>query len=777
MTDKKFNFWDEKEERFDLRLFFIKYLRYWYWFIISLVVSGAGSVLYLRYKTPIYQISSVLLIKDEKKGIGGNQMLKELEMFSGNKIVENEMEVLKSRSLMEKVVEELNLTVTYYQEGRIHKDDEIYGESPIWVQTGKLKPLAYEEPIYIRVIDKQKFELQDEDNTVKGTYTYAQNVVSDYGAFRVFLNDSLFRKKDDLIKVQFTHKGELIEEYQKSLEVELLNQKSTVLKLSLENALPNKGMDILSKILEAYTYSALADKNHEATNTLQFIDERLRLITGELGDVEKDVESYKSNQGITDLSVEANLFLEKVKENDTKLNEVDIQLKVLDGVQGYLRNSSSGTAPATMMVNDPVLTGLLIKLNELEIQQEKYVRTTQAGNPLLETIKTQVANTKEAIRENIANQKQGLVVTRSSLTNLNKRFESSIRTIPKKEREFVNIKRQQGIKESLYLMLLEKKEETAISYASTVTDSRIVDNPYSTPKPIKPNKKLIYMIALLVGLVFPAAVINIRELLNDKIQSRKEIEKETGLSIFGEIGKKPKDMKHNIVDIKSGSFIAEQFRILRTNLQYATSGILNEEEGKVMLITSSISGEGKSFVSINLASSIVLLDKRVIILELDLRKPKIASYLGIPRERGITNYLIGQTDYKSMIKQTTLHPNMYVLPSGPIPPNPAELISNGRLKVLVEQLKEQFDYIIFDTPPVGLVTDAIILGKYVDAAFYLVRHEYTPKSYMKLLLELKTGNKFKSLNVIFNGVDYRNSKEYGYGYGYGYGYAEDVKEG
>ncbi|MFC0181188.1 hypothetical protein ACFFJX_00810 [Pseudarcicella hirudinis] len=275
----------------------------------------------------------------------------------------------------------------------------------------------------------------------------------------VSLNDSLYRQDDDLIRVKFFEKESLVERYQKEIQVELMNQKSTVLKLSLEDALPVKGKAILAKLLEAYTYSALADKNMEATNTLQFIDQRLRLITGELGSVEKDVETYKSSQGITDLSVEANLFLEKVKENDTKLNEVDIQLKVLDGVESYLRSSQTGVAPATLMVNDPVLIGLLGKLNELDIQREKYVRTTQPGNPLLETINTQIANTKAAIRESIANQKQGLVVTKSSLKTLNNRFESSIRTIPKKEREFVNIKRQQGIKESLFLMLCKRKKK------------------------------------------------------------------------------------------------------------------------------------------------------------------------------------------------------------------------------------------------------------------------------------------------------------------------------
>jgi tyrosine-protein kinase Etk/Wzc len=770
MSDINSNFWEEKEDTFDLRLFFLKYLRYWYWFVISLLIAGATSYFYLRYTTPIYQLNAILLIKDEKKGgMGQMDALKDLELFSGNKIVENEMEVLKSRSLIEKVVEDLNLTVAYFQEGQVRRDEEMFGISPIWVQTGKLNPVAYQESLFIKVLDKQKYEILDGEEKSKGFFTFSQNIKSEYGSFRVFLNDSLYRKTNDLIKIKFFQKESLIQKYQKALQVELMNQKSSVLKLSLEDAVPNKGKAFLGKLLEAYTFSALTDKNHEATNTLQFIDERLKLITGELGDVERDVESYKSSQGITDLSLEANLFLEKVKETDGKLNELDIQLKILDGVDAYLKSSQTGIAPATLMVSDPVLTGLLAKLNELEIQKEKYARTTQAGNPLLETVNSQIVNTKSAIRENITNQKQGLVITRNSLKTQNNKFESSIRTIPHKEREFVSIKRQQGIKESLFLLLLQKREETAITYASTVTDSRVVDEPYSTPKPIKPNTNLIYLIALLAALVVPAGIINIRDLLNNKVQSRKEIEIESGLSIFGEIGKKPKELKSNIIDIKSNSFIAEQFRILRTNLQYTSGGINKESVGKTLLITSSTSGEGKSFISINLAASIALLGKRVVVLELDLRKPKISSYLGVNKEKGISNFLIGQAKLEDLILPVSLSENMFVLPSGPIPPNPAELLSNGKIEGMLNTLKQSFDYIILDTPPVGLVTDATILGEYVDAAFYLVRHEFTPKNNLRILLDLKKSETFKSLNVIFNGVDYKNSQEYGYG-GYGYGY-------
>lgn len=763
-----FELWQEKEDDFDLRLFFLKYLRYWYWFVLALFTTLGGAYLYLQYAVPIYKVSATLLIKDEKKGSSSsNDILKELDMFSGSKIVENEVEVLKSKVLAEKVIDDLNLTVSYYKEGWM-RDAELFKKSPISLNYISLKGVAYEDPLYIRTIDAQNFELLDENKATIGKYIYTQALNNSYGSFRVFLTDPKV-KSGEIIKVRFGRRESLVQAFVSKIQVELINQKSTVLQLSLEDAVPEKGKLILSKLIDVYTYSSLEDKNSEATNTLRFIGERLQLITGELKDVEKDVEQYKTSQGITDLSAEGNLFLEKVKDNDSKLSEVDIQLKVLDGVERYLASGQNNVAPATLMVNDPILTSFIEKLGELELQREKTSRTVQAGNPFLETINTQIANTKQAIRENVSNQKKGLVITRNGLQGNNNRFESAIRTIPRKEREFVNIQRQQNIKESLYLLLLQKREETALSYASTVTDSRVVDTPHATPGPVKPTPRIIYLIALLAGVILPAAVINIRDLLNDRVQSRKDIENATGLTVFGEIVLKDKSNVGSLVDLSSRSFISEQFRTLRTNLQYVNTNKGNK--GTVMLLTSSTSGEGKSFVTINLAASLAALGKKVAILELDLRKPKLSAYLGEDRDNGISNYLVGTTNETDIIKKTKVN-NLFLISSGPIPPNPAELLSNGRIETLLKVYRETFDYVIIDTPPIGLVTDATILSPYIDVCFYLVRHEVTQKQNLSNLNDLRKFEKFKSLNVIFNGVNYKNSQEYRYGYGYGYGYGK-----
>ncbi|MFD2573300.1 GumC family protein [Spirosoma soli] len=766
MVDNSYQYSDVKKP-VNLRLLFAKYLRYWYWFVIAIGISLCGAYFYLRSITPIYQINSVLLIKKDGQSLSGEDISKSPKGPSEEKNIENEIETLKSRSLIQRVVDDLNLTVAYFQKGEVRKREEVFETSPIRVAVADLNPLAYQSPIFIRIKSKKEYEILNEEGQVKDRFPFNRNVKNEYGNFRVFLKDSLYRPENNVVEVAFSDKEDVIQDYQASLKVELINQKSTVLKLGIESSVPAKGKAFLGKLMEDYAYTALTDKNREATNTLRFIDDRLKLITGELSDVEKNFESYKTEEGITDLSTEGNSIFEAVKGNDAKLNDVDIQLQALNGVEKYLKSSVSGAAPAMAMANDPVLTGLLTKLSELQSEQEKYNRTTQPGNPFRQTIEGQIANTKNAVNEYVANQRQNLLVTKNSLKQLNGRLSSSIKTIPRKEREFLNIKRQQAIKESLYLLLLEKKEETAISYASAVTDSRVMDRPYSSPYPIKPNRSSIYLLALFAGLLIPMGFISAGNVLNDKVKSRREIEAETGIQVFGEIVKKPKQAKNNIIDLNSHSMIAEQFKIIRANLQYASAQNLSPV-GQVVLITSSVSGEGKSFVSINLALSMALLNKKAIVLELDLRKPQIAQYLGMANSesRGISNYLSGQADYDGLVQQTQVHPNLYVIPSGPIPHNPTELLSNGAIEPLLTKLREEFDYIILDTPPVSMLADATLLSPYVDTAFYVIRHEYTPRNYMRFLADLRDSHRFKSLNVIVNAVNYPNSEDFGYGYSY-----------
>lgn len=776
MNNNDLNIWQEQEDDFDLRNFVFKYLRHWHWFLISVLICSLCAWLYLRYSTPIYEVSATLLVKDEEKGLaGGTEMLEELGMMGGSKLVENEIEVLRSRTLMEKVVDKLNLTVSYWHDGRI-RDSELHRSSPIKINATELTQYAYQNPLFIEPLDSARFAMLDEGKSLLGEFMYSDRIDSKYGSFRVFqsdaadsLNDEF--SKDQYIKVFFKNRDALVTELIEGLSAELVNQKSTVIKLGMEQALPKKGKEVLGKLLDEYAFASLEDKNREATNTLNFIEDRLKLITSELGDVEQDVEQYRRSAGVTDLSTEATLFLEKVKDNDTKLNEVEIQLKVLDGVERYLSSNQYGNvSPGAMMVNDPVLTSYINQLSAIELEREELSRSTTKNNPFLKTLETQQANIKQAIRENIRNQKSSLQVTKSSLDALNNRLESSISAIPRKERQYVEIKRQAGIKENLYLLLLEKREETALSYASTVTDSRIVDMPYTSDEPVKPKKKIVLLIGLLLGLVIPAGYLNAKDLMTYTVQTKKEIEKETGLSVFGEIGIKPKDEKGEILDVNSRSFVSEQFRMIRSNLAYLFS-VNNQEEqmGRTILITSSTAGEGKSFVTANIAASLGLLDKKVVILGLDLRKPMINEYLQVTNKKGVTNFLAGKIDPEELIHGTEIK-NVYLIPAGPIPPNPSELLAKPQMAELVNGLKKTFDYILLDTPPTSLVTDAILLAPLTDVCFYVIRQSKSPKALLPNVKEIKKKEVFKSMHVLFNAVDYDKTADYGYGYGYRKGY-------
>ncbi len=756
---------EEQDEDLDILGVIFKYLRYWYWFVLTGAIGMGWAYQYLRQYTPVYEVKASLLIKDDRSKRFSNDIKDEFSL-NDPKVIDNEIEVLKSRPLMGKVIDALNLTVSYWKEGSA-RDEELHTKSPIKVNAKDLTDYAYGNPLYIKPFDDNKYQVVSADQNILGTFDYSQLVKTQHGTFRVFKRDSVSIVDSTPIKVLFQSREGLIGGLAGSLQIAPLKEYySTIISIGLQTTVPDKGKDILNKLLEEYAFGTLEDKNREATNTLRFIEERLKLVTSELGDVEQNVEQYRRSQGITDLSSEASLFLGKVEENDAKINELDIRENVLNEVERYLNSTQVGNiAPATMMVNDPVLNSYIDQFVQLEAERSKLAQTVQPGNPYLETINNQMKNVKQAIRENLNNQKANIQVSRRSLEALNNRLSGSISTIPRKEREYVGIKRQAGIKENLYLLLLQKREETALSYASTVTDSRVIEAPFLTGQ-IRPNNKNIYMMAILLALVIPATIIATKELLTNTVQTKKEIERKTGLKVFGEIAIKPKEDKGEIIDTGSRSFISEQIRMIRSNMKYILSNDIHEGIAHVILFTSSTGGEGKTFVATNIAASLALLDKRVVILGLDLRKPTIHSYLGVANKKGISNYLIGKAKAEDIVVSTSIN-NVYLAPSGPMPPNPSELIANGRIKDLIDELKYSFDYIIMDTPPLGLVTDATLLASYAEATFYLIRYNKTPKMFLSTIKELDRKKTFRSFNLIFNAVNIKKSADYGYGYGYG----------
>ncbi len=756
---------EDQAHDFDLLSYILGYLRYWYWFLLAIVLCLTAAYFYLKGITPVYKVYATLLIKDEQSPRKANDVVEDFTA-TANKRIENEIVLLKSRSLIGNVVDDLNLTVSYWTEGR-SRDTELYDESPIRMNATDILGYAYGNPLFVVCLPGSKYQLLDPEKKIIGTFAYGVPVVSPYGRFRIFRRGKKPIVANTPIKVLFASHDGMVESLIGSIDISQYNEYSSFLSLTIETALIDKGKAILSQLLESYASTSLADKNREATNRLRFIEERLKLVTVELGSVEEAVEVYRRTKGITELSSETTIFLQKAQENDSKLNDVGVQLNVLAGIERYINGAKiNAVAPATLMVNDPILNAYMAQLMDLEVERSKLAQSVQPGNTYLETVKSQMNNVKEAIKENLNNQKNNLLVTRNSLLASKSRIDATILSVPRKERELVGIKRQAGVKENLYLMLLQKREETALSYASTVTDSRVVDVPFASGGQISPNRQNTFLIALLIGLLIPIGFIMGKNIVTTTVQSKKEIERKSGLKVFGEVGIIPKQAG-SIINIDNKSFVNEQIRSIRSNLKYLISNN-TQSGGSTILITSSTGNEGKSFLTLNIAISLAALNKKVLILGMDLRKPKINRYLNVSNSVGISDYLIGNVNAEDIIQATSMD-NVSIAPSGPVPPNPSELLDSVRTRNIIDQFRLSYDFILIDTPPYSLVTDASLLAPYSDVCLYVVRHEKTPKIYLNHIADLSNQKIFKSVNIIFNAVNYKNSPDYGYGYMYGYG--------
>jgi tyrosine-protein kinase Etk/Wzc len=755
-TKDPFFYQSEPVDDFNLSEVFYKYLSYWKWFIISFLLALGLAFLYLNTQTPEYAVYSSILIKDDSKGLGQEDMLKQFDIFSGSKVVDNEIEVLKSYDLMERVVTGLNLQVSYFTNQNF-SNAELYAENcPINIKLISANEVTYEEPLEFRLYDKNTIAINGEKVKLNDTVSCAG------GTFYVSLTGKASQVRE--LKVQFNPVDPCIEDFMSLLKVEPSSKMSSVLLMSLKTSVPKKGKDILNRLIEEYNKAGLQDKNKVAYNTLAFIDKRLKLVASDLKEVEKEVEVYKSREGITDIGTESKLFLESVQQNDLQLNQVLIQFSVLNSIDQYVRsNTSRGIVPATLGVSDPTLLALIGQFTELQTKRAETVKVMKADNVIMLALDKQIENTRKGIIENIQTFKRSLIITREKLETQNKVLGGIIKTIPGKERKLVDITRQQAIKNDIYVFLLQKREETALSYAAAVSDSRTIDRARSGNEPVKPVKRNVYLIFCIIGIAMPVGFIYISDILNNKIKNRTDIEQQTGIPIFGEISYS--EHEHPLLINKmSRSFFAEQIRSLRTNLSFLMPG----KGIQSLLFTSSLSGEGKSFISLNLGASFAMIGKKTVILEMDLRKPKLHSSLNIKNDAGVSEYLMGAAEFDAILQPVPGQEGYYIITCGRIPPNPAELFINGRIQQLFEELRARFDLIIIDAPPVGIVTDAQILEQYTDATLFIVRHDFTPKHVLKMVDSLSREKKFKNLNLVFNAI--KEGGKYGYGYGYSYEY-------
>ena len=794
----------QSEEQINIQEILFRYLIHWPWFVVSVIVCVALAWGYLRLTTPIYNVSATVLIKDEKKG-GGTNMSSELEKMGMNGFVsssgniENEIEVLSSRTLAREVVSSLGLFVTYMDEDRFPKR-ELYRTSPILVsltpQEADKLPQTMEVGMFLQSSGAMDAQIRVGKKEYRKRFDKLPAVLpTDEGTIAFFMNNDTLSSvrpesvtKERHITAYINRPFSVAKGYAGSLSIIPTSKATSVVTVSLKNSNTQRGKDYIDKLLEMYNINANNAKNEVAQKTAEFIDERIGIISKELGSTERDLENFKRSAGITDLTSEAQIALTGNAEYEKKRVENQTQINLVMDLQRYLQGTEYEVLPSNVGLQDAGVAGAIDRYNEMVSERNRLLRTSTESNPAIVNLNASIRAMRGNIQTTLDATLKGLEITRADLAREASRYSRRISDAPTQERQFVSIARQQEIKSGLYLMLLQKREENAIVLAAIANNAKIIDEAQADGAPISPKRNTIYLAALVFGIGIPVGIIYLIGLTKFKIEGRADVEKLTSLPVIGDVPLADEKNGSIAVFENQNNLMSETFRNVRTNLQFML------ENGKnVILVTSTISGEGKSFISANLAISLSLLGKKVVIVGLDIRKPGLNKVFNIPKkEHGITQFLTNPTvNLIDLVQASDINKNLYILPGGTVPPNPTELLARDGLEKAVETLKKNFDYVILDTAPVGMVTDTLLIGRAADLSVYVCRADYTRKAEFTLINELAENNKLPNLCIAINGLDLQKKKYgyyygygkygkyYGYGkrYGYGYGYGEhEVKE-
>ncbi len=747
-----------------------KYMPYWPMFLLAIILALGTAYIYLRYATPIYEANATLIIKDEKKGNEESKLMESLDQISSKKIVENEIEVIQSRKLMLDVVNKLGLYAPISAQGDI-KTNSAYHTSPI--------AIVAPNPDSLKGYGKIKLNF-DKNNTeviLNDTFNYPINqvVTTPYGRLEFLPNKNYVKPGNPAKGFYFSliNPRDLVPRLLGSLKAEPTSKLSSIVTLSYRDEVPKRAEDILDQLISSYKQSEINEKDALAKNTLKFVEERLNIVSHDLDSIEKKVQQYKSGKGAVDIGAQGQLYLQNVSANDQKLSEVNSQLLVLNQVERFVKSKESGGSivPSTVGVSDPMLSQLMDKLYASELEYEKLRKTVGENNPNLVSIQDQINKIRPNILQNIQSQQQSLNATKKNIQATNGNYTSMLQAVPQKERQLLDISREQQMKSIVYASLLQKREESELAYASTVSNNRVVDDAQASPYPVSPKTLLIYAMAVVAFLGVCFAIITIRESFTGKVLYRNEVEARTTIPIIGEVAF-DKSKKPIVIEAGRRSFIAEEFRKLRISLSFLG---INSNHKKI-LVTSSISGEGKSFIAANLAISLALTGKKVVLVDMDLNSPTLAKILDTDTRDGVTEYLTGEKEAEEIIRRVEEHENLFFVSSGHIPENPSELLSNGKVKDLIDYLDNAFDLVIIDTSPIVLVTDGYLLTGLCDATLFVIRHKYTPKMLIKRIDVNNHINPINNPAIIFNGVKSRGFFKNNYGYGYDYVYGSKQRE-
>lgn len=787
---------DEETSSFDYKAFFIKLLMYWPWILGCVAVFLIGAFFYLKTLTPLYTVSSSVLIKNESKGGTSGANLEDLGFVStSTQSFDNELEILRSRTLIKKVVTALDLYISYSVPSQF-RDTELYKQSPIkvWVTPEEAERMGYAQ-VKMSFRNQQLHEVlvEHEGQEWKKTVESLPAVFSTpVGVFTFSAADSTLQTIQpvpEVIQTTVVSPTSAAASFRSRLTVTPGGRGTTMALLTITGSQVPRGVDFLNKLVEVYNEEGNNDKNEVAAKTAEFIDERIRIINKELGTTESQLASFKQRAGVVDITADASQAATEQAGYERAYAENEVQISLVNHLKSYILNEANQyeVIPANIGLNNSDLNTVVQNYNQMLIERKRLLRTSHEDNPAVQSLNASIDVMRNSVMAAIQTAEKGLIINRQALQAQTRKYAGKVSDAPVQEKEYLSISRQQEIQANLYLMLLQKREENNITLASTANNARVIDEPLAGGQ-IFPTPSQTYTMALGIGLMLPIGVIFLLGLLQFKIQTRGDVERLTNLPIVGDIPLTPETAEGAIVVRENRNELMEEvFRSVRTNIQY-----MLQEGQKVILFTSTTSGEGKSFTAANLACSLAFMGKKVIIVGLDIRKPGLNKVFHISRHGdGISQFLADpeHTDLRSLCQVSTISPNLYILPGGHIPPNPTELVARQALEEAIERMKQHFDYIILDTAPIGMVTDTQLIARVADLSVYVCRSGYTSKSEFKLINELKQSGKLPHPCVLLNGIDmnkretgsyygygkygkyghYGYGKKYGYGYGYGYG--------
>ena len=774
----------EETSSINFQTIYTAVILHWKWFVLSLIICMGCAMIYLRYKTPVYQAYAKLLIKDDdSRGRGGKSGVlttSNLGIMSNSTGIDNEMEILSSLSIAQQAVRDLKLYVNYSLEGKV-KDHLIYNSEPISVDLdpSHLEKLNY--PISLEINRKgSSYTVTGEylnpktgvTNSIEKTITsFPTRIDTKTGIITLQSNgDRGLLPEGRALKVTILSPKSVAAKYAGSLSVSQTSKTTTIAELVLKDESPQRAVDYLRQLAICYNRQANEDKNEIAVRTEEFINGRLEKINAELGSTEGSLEEYKKRNNMVELKMNAAQAVQNQDVYSQKLAEANTQMALLNSISEYLNDPSNKyqTLPSNVGLSDASATSLIDKYNDIVITRNRLLRSASESSPTVTPLTAQLDDLTSSIKRAMIQARKSMEIERNNIANMYGRYASQTNATPEQERILTQIGRQQDVKSGLYLMLLQKREENSISLAATADKGKLIDDPQYMGK-VSPKSSMIMLIALILGLAIPAGVIFIVNFMRYKIEGHDDVAKLTSLPIIADVAIASETAKTKadiVVHENQNNQMEEVFRSLRTNLQF----IMAENE-KVVLFTSSTSGEGKTFTAANLAVSFALLDKKVVLVGLDIRKPRLAELFEInDHQHGITNLLTQPdptaADVKKQILKSGISNNLDILMAGPIPPNPAELVARKSLDHVIDILKETYDYVLIDSAPVGLVTDTLQIGRVANATVLLCRADYTPKEAFGYINDLAKEKKLPNMCVVINGID-MSKKKYGYYYGYG----------